>query len=188
VTSSLADVCRREVDHTRVAGRLVIVAVTLRTASRFVAEHHRHLGPARGHRFSIGVATLDAQRRPVLHGVVVVGRPVARAFDDGATAEVTRLCTDATTNACSALLGAAWRAAKAMGHTRLITYTRADEPGTSLMAAGWWRVADRPARPGWSTPSRPRAGHGTDRVARVLWQAPGTGSARYRPPVVGEVA
>ena len=188
MTSSLADGCRREVEQTRAAGRLVIVTVTLRTASRFVAGHHRHLGPTRGHRFSIGVATLDAQRRPVLHGVVVVGRPVARAFDDGATAEVTRLCTDATTNACSALLGAAWRAAKAMGHTGLITYTRAGAPGTSLVAAGWSRIADRPARPGWSTPSRPRAEHGTDRAARVLWQAPGSGPAPYTLAVVGEVA
>ena len=30
-----------------------------------------------------------------------------------------------------------WRAAKALGYKRIITYTLASEPGTSLRAAGW---------------------------------------------------
>ncbi len=66
--------------------------------------------------------------------------------------------------------------AKASG--RLITYTRGDEPGTSLRAAGWRRVADRPARSGWDTPSRPHEDKGDDHVARVLWEAPTSGGRR----------
>lgn len=69
----------------------------------------------------------------------------------------TPTATDGTGNVNSMLYAAAWRATKAFGYTRLITYTRADEPGTSLQAAGWRVVATRKARPtGWRTPSRPR--------------------------------
>lgn len=144
------------------------VPVTLRTAAAFITAHHRHLKPPAGHRFAIRAALADQ-----LVGVVVVGRPVARMLDDGLTAEVTRLCTTGAPNACSLLLGAARRAARAIGYRRLVTYTRADEPGTSLRAAGWQRVADRPDRPGWHTPSRPRARTGAEHVARIFWQAPG---------------
>ncbi|MEU0119011.1 XF1762 family protein [Streptomyces bobili] len=65
-----------------------------------------------------------------------------------------------------------WRAAKALGYRRLITFTQEGESGASLRGAGWHLIASRPPRAGWSTPSRTRAGHGNDRVARFLWQAP----------------
>lgn len=42
-----------------------------------------------------------------------------------------------TRNACSMLYAAAWRAARAMGYHKLITYILDNEPGTSLRAAGW---------------------------------------------------
>jgi hypothetical protein len=35
------------------------------------------------------------------------------------------------------LYSAAWRAAKAMGYSRIITYTLLSENGASLRAAGW---------------------------------------------------
>lgn len=90
-------------------------------------------------------------------GIVVVGRPVARHMADGWTAEVTRLCTDGSRNACSLLYAAAWRACRAMGYHRLITYTLATEPGTSLRAAGWRVVAEVRAQT-WDRPNagRPR--------------------------------
>jgi hypothetical protein len=147
-------------------GRLIIVPIALRTARAFIAWSHRHLLPPQGAKFAIGVNTPDG----TLVGVVTAGRPVSRVLDDGFTIEVTRLATDGTSNACSALLGAAWRAARAMGYRRLITYTRADEPGTSLHAAGLRRVAACPARKGWDTPSRPRTSRGADHTARVLWE------------------
>jgi len=106
--------------------------VTLREASDFVSRHHRHHAPTAGHKFSIGVA--DSRG---LVGVCVVGRPLSRMLDDGLTAEVLRLCTDGTKNACSMLYGAAARAAKAMGYTSIITYTLAIEAGSSLKASGW---------------------------------------------------
>lgn len=56
---------------------------------------------------------------------------------DGQTLEINRCCTDGTKNACSILYAAAWRAAKALGYERIVTYTRESEPGTSLRAAGF---------------------------------------------------
>ncbi|MFI1092113.1 XF1762 family protein [Streptomyces sp. NPDC020917] len=65
------------------------------------------------------------------------GRPVVRPFDTGWTAEVTRLATDGTPNACGCLYGAAWRTARAAGYERIITYTQHGESGASLRSAGW---------------------------------------------------
>lgn len=133
--------------------------VTLRQAHAFVAAHHRHLPPPAGHRFSIGAATDTGE----LVGVVIVGRPVARHLDDGVTAEAIRLATTGPPNTCSLLLAAAWHAARALGYRRLITYTRTDEPGTSLRAAGFHTEATVPANRGWSRPGRTRTNHGADR-------------------------
>ncbi len=111
---------------------LEIVPMTLAEANAFVQKNHRHHRPVVGHKFSIGCAAEDK-----IVGVAIVGRPVSRYLDDGWTLEVTRLCTDGTKNACSMLYAAAWRAARAIGYRRLITYILISEPGTSLRAAGW---------------------------------------------------
>lgn len=145
---------------------LHIVPVRQRDAKAFVAMWHRHLPPARGAVFCLGVA--DADR--VLHGVAMVGRPVARHLDDGTTLEVNRTATDGTPNANSMLYGAAWRAAKALGWSRLITYTQSGETGASLRAAGWRVIGQRNARHGWDTPSRPRDNR-ADWLPRALWEA-----------------
>jgi hypothetical protein len=146
-------------------GRLRIVPVTFRHAVGFIAEHHRHHRPPRGMKFAVGVS--DGRD---LVGVATVGRPVARHLDDGSTVEVTRTCTRQVPNANSMLYGAAWRAARALGYTRLITYTQEGESGSSLRAAGFVRVAELRARTGWHTPSRPRADMGVERVARTRWE------------------
>lgn len=146
---------------------LCIVPVSFADACAFVAAWHRHHEPPAGHKFSFGVASGDG----VLRGVAMVGRPVARYLDDGQTLEVNRTATDGTANANSMLYAAAWRAAKALGYRRLVTYTQAGETGASLRAAGWRVVAERPARPGWDVPSRPREPRGTDGVQRYLWEA-----------------
>jgi hypothetical protein len=148
--------------------RLRTVPVTFAQACQFVADWHRHHRPPVGHKYSVGVA----DERDVLVGVAVVGRPVARHLDDGLTLEVTRVATDGSANACSALYAAAWNAAKALGYRRLVTYTQQGESGASLRAAGWRVVAARPPQPGWSRPSRPRTDHGVDHVARLRWQQP----------------
>lgn len=127
-----------------------VIPITYRQACTFICKHHRHHKPPQGHKFSIGLVS-DGR----LVGVVVVGRPVNRVLDDGLTAEVTRLCTDGTKNACSKLYSAAWRSAKGMGYTRIVTYILNSEPGTSLLAAGWKCIAE--TRGGtWNRPTRER--------------------------------
>jgi len=111
---------------------LDIVPVSLAEANAFVEQHHRHHKPTVGHKFSIGATDGES-----IVGVAIVGRPVARHLDDGLTLEVNRLCTDGTRNACSILYAAAWRAARAMGYKRLVTYILDSENGASLRAAGW---------------------------------------------------
>jgi hypothetical protein len=80
---------------------------------------------------------------------------VSRFRDDGLTAEVTRLCTDGTRNACSFLYGATARAAFALGFKKIGTYILASENGASLYASGWRMIGETPGR-SWSVPSRPR--------------------------------
>lgn len=146
--------------------QLRIVPLTWKRAADVVDEIHRHHKKPQGHRFSIGVQRPDG----ALCGVAIVGRPVARCFDQEWCVEVTRVATDGTPNACSALYGAVWRAASAMGVLRAITYTQDGESGASLRAAGWKRVAELRPRTGWDTPSRRREDRGTDGVARILWE------------------
>ena len=111
--ASVAPVERRVMAQAPERAGLRVVPCDLKTANEFVRKLHRHSRPVVGHRFSVGVA--DAAG--VLRGVAIIGRPVAPRLDDGKAAEVTRLCTDGTRNACSMLYGAARRAARARpGH------------------------------------------------------------------------
>ena len=119
-------------EEKRKAPPLEIVPMTLREANAYVEQHHRHHGPVAGQKYSIGLS--DGEK---IVGVASVGRPVSRHLDDGWTLEVNRLCTDGTRNACSMLYAAAWRAARAMGYKRLVTYILESENGASLRAAGW---------------------------------------------------
>lgn len=100
---------------------LELCPMTLKEANAYVEQHHRHHKPVTGHKFSIGCS--DGEK---IVGVAIVGRPVSR-----------HLCTDGTHNACSMLYAAAWRAARAMGYKRLVTYILDSENGSSLKAAGW---------------------------------------------------
>ena len=133
-------------------------------ACAFIRDYHRHHFPPQGHLFSIGVN--DSKK---VVGVAIVGRPVARMLDDGWTAEVTRLCTDGTPHVGSKLYAACWRAVRAMGYRRLITYVLEREPGTSLKASGWRElyVTDGGS---WNRESRPRVTkHPTE--PKTLWEA-----------------
>ena len=131
---------------------LTLTPINLKTANAFVQQYHRHHKPTRGHKFSIGVSDNGA-----LVGVAICGRPVARRLDDGYTLEVNRLCTNGTPNACSILYAAAYRAARAMGYNKVITYILDTESGVSLRASGWqcaglaggreWTGRRRPSEP-----------------------------------------
>ena len=142
--------------------------MSLAEANAFVAEHHRHHKPVPGTKFALGAACDEK-----IVGVVLVGRPVARHFDNGWTLEVNRCCTDGTKNACSFLYNAAKRAAQALGYRRLVTYTLPEEGGASLRGAGWTLVglAGRKDGKGWSSKDRPRVDtHPLQQ--KFLWEAP----------------
>lgn len=161
---------------------LYLRPVTFRAACAFVARLHRHNDPPRGHKFSIGVVD-DAG---ALVGVAMIGRPIARALDDGLTAEINRTCTDGTRNANSMLYGAALRACKAMGYARVVTYTQEEESGASLRAAGFVHAGRREARGSWAESSvklrglRDAVGNGG--VARDQWIVEFAANARTPEP------
>lgn len=129
---------------------LILTPITISEARIFVRRHHRHHKPPQGGLFAVAVS--DGED---VCGVAIVGRPVARALQDGWTAEVTRCCTDGSRNACSMLYGAAWRAARALGYRRLVTYTLPSEGGASLRAAGWTLIGEAGGG-NWNVPGRPR--------------------------------
>ena len=129
---------------------LKLTPIFQKDAKEYVKQFHRHHRPPVGSIFQIAVA-----KENKVVGVVIVGRPVARMLQDGFTAEVTRLCTDGTKNACSMLYAAAWRACKAMGYKKLITYILDTENGASLRASGWREIGSAGGG-SWSVPSRPR--------------------------------
>lgn len=120
-------------------------------AFAFVAKHHRHHQPPRGHVFSVGAFDEDGQ----LRGVAVVGRPVARGLDNGRCAEVTRVATDGLRNACSRLYAMSRAGAAALGFTSIITYTLPCEGGASLRASGW-QLDGQAGGGSWDCASRPR--------------------------------
>jgi hypothetical protein len=142
--------------------RLVVVPLNRDDANAYVERHHRHAAPVVGHRFAIGAA-----RRDQLVGVAIIGRPTARALQDGWTVEVVRLCTTGERNVCSFLYRAAWRAARAQGFRRLVTYTLRSESGASLRGAGLKVVGELQPRE-WDCPSRPR--DPGDPQERLRWE------------------
>jgi len=145
---------------------LSITPINLDEANAFVQKHHRHHKPVVGHKFSIAVSSENG-----IVGVAIVGRPVSRFLDNGWTLEVNRCCTDGTKNACSMLYGASWRAAKALGYTRLITYTLPEEGGASLKASNWHLVGERGGG-NWNCKTRPRIDTAMElRGQKLLWEA-----------------
>jgi hypothetical protein len=146
---------------------LELVPVTLREANSFVEQYHRHHKPARGCICCVGVG--DGTK---VVGIAIVGRPVARKLQDGWTAEVTRVCTTGERNACSTLYAASWRAARALGYRRLVTYTLPEESGASLRGAGW-KCLGEVGGGSWSRKQRPRID--THPLQKKLkWEAPAT--------------
>lgn len=131
-----------------------LAPITLRKANDFVSTFHRHNGRTTrdGGKFAISAKDGDE-----LVGIAIVGRPIARLMDDGYTAEVLRTCVlpEAPKNVNSFLYGACWRAWRAMGGRRLITYTLKSESGASLRGAGWKVVGEVKAQT-WERPKQNR--------------------------------
>lgn len=129
---------------------LELTPITLKEACLFVARVHRHHKPPQG-----GLFAVAASKAGEVVGVCIIGRPLARMLADGYTAEVTRLATDGSRNACSMLYAAAWRACRSLGYRRLLTYILDTESGVSLTAAGWKLVGEAGGG-NWSRKDRPR--------------------------------
>lgn len=132
--------------------KLYAAPITLTHAFDFVKKHHRHNKPPQG-----GLFAVSAGYGSDLVGVAIVGRPVSRLRQDGYTAEVTRCCVldNAPKNTCSFLYGCCWRAARALGWRKLITYTLKSESGASLRASGWRTIAETSGSNPASWQSRP---------------------------------
>lgn len=159
----------------------VVCEVKQAVAKAFVTNHHKHCPAPVGWRFGAGL-----RNGRDLIGVIMVGRPVARAYDHTRVVEVNRLCLRRDVpealvwNGCSMLYAYAAKEAKRRGFERLITYTMSSESGGSLKASGWtW---DGEAGGGsWSCSSRPREDKSpTDRKHRWVKQL------RRSKPFVGE--
>ena len=137
--------------------QLVLRTVSIPVARAFVARHHAHCGPPAVSRFVTGVFN-----GYFMLGVVMVGNPVARALNGRGVLEVNRLCVRRDVpaalawNAASMLYGWAVREARQRGWAKIITYTRIDEAGTSLIAAGWCREGVVRGR-GWHSAKRARS-------------------------------
>jgi len=130
--------------------QLIMTPITLAQANDAIKKWHRHHKPVPGAKLALGVSSNDS-----LVGVAVLSRPVARLTDYKQVAEVTRVATDGTPNACSKLYGAARRIAKEMGYKMIQTFILEEEPGTSLKAAGW-KCVGKTAGGHWACPSRER--------------------------------
>lgn len=130
--------------------KLRITPISFREAKAYVKKLHRHHPPPKGCLFCMAVSLKGEVR-----GVAIVGRPVARMNQNGWTAEVTRVCTDGTRNACSKLYGRAWRVVRGLGYLRLITYTLPKEGGASLRGAGFTLVGEAGGGT-WDREGRPR--------------------------------
>lgn len=140
--------------------------ITRDAANAFVRAVHRHHPPVVGCLF----CTSAVDETGAIRGVAIVGRPVARLLQDGVTCEVTRLATDGARNACSLLYGAAWRAARAIGYRRIVTYTLESEGGASLRALGWKRI-DGVGGGEWGRANRPRSEALFPTEVKTRWQA-----------------
>ena len=124
--------------------------IPLRIARAFIRQHHRRLKSLQGAIFVVGC--FEAGR---LCGVATGGRPQARVQDNGYDIEITRVATDGTKNACSALHGRCRRVAQAFGFRVIRSKTLLEEMGASMRASGF--EEDGLTDGGeWSRPGRQR--------------------------------
>lgn len=148
--------------------------ISLRAANAWVAAHHRHNKPVRGHKFS--VACVDSEG--TIHGVAIAGRPISRAEDNGTTIEVYRSVTldGGPPNVNSFLYARCWRIAREMGYLRCVSRTQGEEKGVSLQAAGYRLVGERKARGSWASSTgdqrlrEMRDPIGNGGVPRMVWE------------------
>lgn len=116
---------------------LELVPITRDEAIAFIVRYHRtHKKRLPGWRFGVGLA-----RDGAIVGVAACSNPKARMLNDGWTLEVSRVCVlelprvraadgrEHAAGAVAMLYAACWRAARALGFRRLVTYTLPSEGG-----------------------------------------------------------
>lgn len=146
-----------------------------RAAFAFIDAHHRHHRRPTGWLFGSSAVSPSGE----VVGVIAVGRASAREADEIDTAEITRVCVpdglpgvNGHANCiCTLLYSAAWRACRAIGFRRIMTYLRGDEPAATLKALkdqGWKFVTIVKGR-SWDRPGRGRTDK-TEIVDRQLWE------------------
>ena len=146
------------------ARRLSIVpGLSREECRRFIRDYHGHNDPPLGDIFRLGACEIATGR---IVGVALVGRPIARALQDGWTVEVLRVAVRRDMDpylldrgfpgTCSFLYGAAWRAARALGYRRMQTYTLDRESGASLRALAGWHPGEVIPGRGWGASSKAR--------------------------------
>ena len=128
-----------------------VIPLSLKEANEFVIKHHRHNKKCLTHKFSIG-----AEYKEEIIGVAMCGKPIARRLDERYTLEVYRVCIKdpPPKNACSFLYGRCWRIWQSMGGKKILTYTLAEESGSSMKGVGWKKVSKtKPCKvgKGWTT-------------------------------------
>ena len=137
-----------------------------------VARLHRHLP----HPPPSALVAFELLRDGWPVGWALVGRPASRVLDAEGWVDVTRVAVPPVgeggpPSGCSALYGACARWAR-RARLPLLTYTRVDEPGTSLRGAGWVAVALTATRPGgraWTREGRSRRSVESERIGKVRW-------------------
>lgn len=145
-------------------GRLYHRPISVAQAQQWVAAVHRHLPEVQGGLWASG-AFINGE----LVGVALVGWPAGPLMRAGALAILRVAVREGVPNACSRLYGACSRAARALGATDLVTYTRREEDGASLRAANF--VRDGETRGGeYARPSRHRR-PARDPRPKVRWWA-----------------
>lgn len=148
---------------------LEIRDVTFAVAKEFIREHHRHCDPPPGWKFGAALFNGDD-----MVAVVTAGRPSSRHLDAQGCMEITRVCVkdmeprDLVANACSMLYGYACREAFQRGFGRVVTYTKKDESGASLRAAGFTPVVSRGGGE-WARRGRRRR-PGRNTVPKTRWE------------------
>jgi len=148
--------------------KLELRAVPFATARTFIDRHHAHCDAPAAWRFGT-----SCWNGGTMIGVVTVGNPVARGLCKRGVLEVNRLCIRRDIpralawNAASKLYGWSAREAECRGWSHIVTYTRADEDGTSIQAAGWTKEATVRGR-GWHSRRRNRSNR-NGFIDKVRW-------------------
>lgn len=133
------------------AGHLRIAPCTVKAASRFVREWHRHLPEIQGGLFAAACETASGE----VVAVGIAGNP-PRAWQGTGRLVISRVAASAGGNACGMLYGALSRAADALGYREVWTYTLPHESGKTLKGSGFFDTGLTGGGE-WDCPSRRRS-------------------------------